>query len=325
MKKENIKMSWYTKTFIIIGSIFGGLFSLILVTLLSFNIAKIFIYSDYYSVREIVCTNNGLGNNFVSQGTAITNNGKYIITSGYMSNKAASRVYITEIESGKYTFVSLEKEEGVKSTYHFGGVAVSGDTIYLAANRSIYTISLENAIESETITIKKIASVNCSASYIFCDDTYLYVGEFFDGGQYKTNNSFEYNGRAYNALVEKYAIGSYDSPQAVYWVRDRVQGFAMNELGDVVLSTSYGITSSIYYYYKNNAIIPTGAELFGAPTYVLETEHLTLNGPAMSEDLDYLDGKFYTNFETASNKYIFGKFFFNADKIVSLDFSKLGK
>ena len=41
----------------------------------------------------------------------------------------------------------------------------------------------------------------------------------------------------------------------------------------------------------------------------------------MSEDLDYYDGKVITLFESACDKYIFGKFFF-ANKIVSLDINK---
>ena len=39
----------------------------------------------------------------------------------------------------------------------------------------------------------------------------------------------------------------------------------------------------------------------------------------MAEGLDYLDGEVITLTESASNKYIFGKFFF-ANKIVSLKF-----
>ena len=50
---------------------------------------------------------------------------------------------------------------------------------------------------------------------------------------------------------------------------------------------------------------------------------MVITAPAMSEDLDYANGKFYTNFESACNKYIFGKFFINSDKIVALDIEKL--
>ena len=155
------------------------------------------------------------------------------------------------------------------------------------------------------------------------DDTYIYVGEFYDGKQYVTENSVTYNNKTYNAIVEQYTLGSYTAPYAVYGIRDKVQGFAVSDKGDMLLSTSFGLASSNFYYYKNTSVINTGETYLSAPLYVLENEDLKLSGPAMSEDLDFLNGKFYTNFESACNKYIFGKFFFNSDKIVALDFSGL--
>ena len=44
-------------------------------------------------------------------------------------------------------------------------------------------------------------------------------------------------------------------------------------------------------------------------------------GPAMSEGLDFYEGRVITLTESASNKYIFGKFFF-ANKIVGLEIGK---
>ena len=46
------------------------------------------------------------------------------------------------------------------------------------------------------------------------------------------------------------------------------------------------------------------------------------DGPAMAEGLDFYKGKIITLTESASNKYIFGKFFF-ANDIVSLDLDEL--
>jgi hypothetical protein len=43
-----------------------------------------------------------------------------------------------------------------------------------------------------------------------------------------------------------------------------------------------------------------------------------IHGPAMGEDLDYYNGKIITLTESASTKYIFGKFF-GATKIVDLN------
>lgn len=323
METKKTKMKWWNKTLIIIGSFFGGLFSLILVVLLSLNIVKFSIYSDYYSIREIVCTNHGLNDNYVSQGTAITNDGNYVITSGYMKDKTASRIYITNTSNNTFHCVSFLKPDGKAAKYHFGGVAVSNDTIFLASNDSIFTVSLTEAMNNDELTLNLLFEVNNSASFVFVDDTYIYVGEFYDGKQYVTENSLTYNNKTYNAIVEQYTLGSYTAPYAVYGIRDKVQGFAVSDKGDMLLSTSFGLTSSNFYYYKNTSVINTGETYLSAPLYVLENEDFKLSGPAMSEDLDFLNGKFYTNFESACNKYIFGKFFFNSDKIVALDFSGL--
>ena len=63
--------------------------------------------------------------------------------------------------------------------------------------------------------------------------------------------------------------------------------------------------------------VDSGEMLDGAKVYYLDNVVKTFNGPAMGEDLDVdSDGKIVTLTESASNKYIFGKFFF-ANKIVS--------
>lgn len=323
METSKKKLSWWKKTLIIFGSTIMGIISLALITVLSFNLIKFGIYSDYYSIRENVCINPGLNDNFVSQGTAITNDGKIVITCGYMSDKTNSRIYIIDTETNATHKVDLVNEDGSASKGHFGGVAESNKMLYLATSGYVWSIDLYQASKSETIEVKKLFEVNNRASYIFTDDTYLYVGEYYDKGKYETGHTYEYNDVTYNAIVSKYELANPGAPLAVYAVRNNVQGFAMDENGNILLSTSFGLTSSQFYYYKNSSIVDTGDTLDGAPLYVLETADLQVSGPAMSEDLDYLNGKFYTNFESACNKYVFGKFFVNSDQIVALDFNKL--
>ena len=89
----------------------------------------------------------------------------------------------------------------------------------------------------------------------------------------------------------------------------------------MVLSTSYGLTDSVYYIYEEDKAVDSGLTLDGAPVYYLTEVKEQFKGPAMAEGLAEYKGQIITLTESASDKYIFGKFFF-ADQIVSLDLSK---
>ena len=87
------------------------------------------------------------------------------------------------------------------------------------------------------------------------------------------------------------------------------------------MSTSYGISDSVYYVYDESNAAASGQTMDGAPVYYLGKCQRELLGPAMAEGIDYYDGKVITLTESASDKYIFGKFFC-ATKIVSIDINK---
>ena len=73
--------------------------------------------------------------------------------------------------------------------------------------------------------------------------------------------------------------------------------------------------------YNEQDATDSGELLDGAPLYHLTEATKVMKGPAMREDMDWYNGRVITLSESASNKYIYGKFFF-ADKIVGLDFTK---
>lgn len=324
---EKKKMAWWKKTLIGIGSSIGGIIAFLLTFILILNVGKWGIYHSYYSVREIVCTNHGLNENYVSQGTAITNDGQYVLTSGYMSDKSHSRVYLTNTKTDETKYIRFERN-GKKNTYHCGGIATSGDNVYVVSNDKIFIISLtaiKNAENGAIFELGEGYDVNNQGSYVFTDDKYLYVGEFHDGKAYITDNPVLYEGVQHYAICSVYDLNDLTKLVKVYSVRDKVQGFAISAAGGILLSTSFGLTSSELYYYKESSLIDTQQTYDGAPLYFLKDHNMVITAPAMSEDLDYANGKFYTNFESGCNKYIFGKFFINSDKIVALDIEKLAR
>ena len=299
-----------------------GIISLVVVAWGGLNIAKFAIYSEYYSINENVCKNPGLNDGFVCQGIAANEANNVFIVSGYMKDHSASRLYITDKNNESY-FVSLSSN-GKAFKGHAGGVATTGDNIYLASGDTIYTFSLSEVLNSENgaiIDIGEGIEVNNQASFVYTDETHLYVGEFHDGENYITEHPYQTNDGKYYAIISRYPLNDLTTPNKIYSIRNKVQGACFTPDGKVVLSTSYGLTSSVFYVYNEADAVDSGQTLDGAPVYYLNNCLNEIKGPAMSEDLDYYDGKVITLFESACNKFIFGKFFF-ANKIVSLDINK---
>ncbi|MBE6694722.1 MAG: hypothetical protein E7589_08155 [Ruminococcaceae bacterium] len=306
----------------IVISIVAGLLGLVILALAGLNLAKFVIYSEYYSVKTDLCKNPGLGDGFVCQGICADEDSGKILVSGYMMNDSASRIYVTDKENNSY-YVSLSAD-GKAFMGHVGGVATDGNKVYVASDAAINILSFDillAAKNGDILEFENVVPVNNEASFIFADDEHLYVGEFHDGTNYVTDHPYTTPDGKFYAIVSRYSYDDLTAPDKIYSIRNKVQGFCVTPEGDVVLSTSYGLADSYYYVYSEAEAIDSGLTLDGAPVYYLNGCKREIKGPAMAEGLDWLDGKVITLTESASNKYIFGKFFF-ADKIVALDLKK---
>lgn len=284
------------------------------------NIAKFVLYSEYYSIETDVCENPGLSDGFVCQGICISEENEKILVSGYMKDHSASRVYITDLDDNSY-YVSLYIGEKAFDG-HAGGIATYKDKVYIASEDTVYTLSLADLLgakNADTIDMGEGVEVNNEASFIYADDNYVYVGEFHDGEAYVTDHPYETLDGKFFAIVSRYSHDDLTKPDKIYSIRNKVQGICFTPDGKVVLSTSYGLADSVYYVYDESEAIDSGLTLDGAPVFYLNGCKREVKGPAMAEGLDYYNGKIITLTESASDKYIYGKFFF-ANKIVSLEF-----
>lgn len=307
----------------VLGIILGSIVALFVIVILGLNLAKFAIYSEYYSIETEYCPNPGISDGFVQQGIASVDGSGLTLVCGYMKDKTqSSRIYVCDSKEVKH-YVNLMN---VKKPYtgHAGGLATDGNNIYIANGSKIYTIDLAEVLRSENgaeIQIGKGTPVNNNASFVFCDQEYLYVGEFNYGDSYKCSHLYQTKEGLHKAIVTKYSLNDLTTPLKIYSIRDKVQGIAFVD-GYVVMSTSYGVADSVYYIYNEADAFDSGETLDGAKVYYLEECIKEFNGPAMGEDLDVYNGKIMTLTESASDKYIFGKFFF-ANDVVLLDFKKL--
>lgn len=297
---------------------------LIILVIGGLNVAKFAIYRDYYKAEQTICKNPGLNDGFVCQGIAAAEQHGLILVSGYMKDKSASRIYVTTTENESY-YVTLNCD-GAKYTGHAGGIAVSGDCAYIANGSKIFTFSLSDVIGAEngdSVNIGRGVKVNNKASFLYTDDEYLYVGSFTEPGASQVDeHTFETAEGTHYAICSVYRINDLSAPVKVYSLRDYVQGICFTPNGEIALSTSHGLTSSVYYIYNENEATDSGKTLDGAPVFYLERAAKEFKGPAMAEGLDYYDGKIITLTESASDKYIFGKLFF-ANDIIGIDLSLL--
>lgn len=295
---------------IVLGSIVG----LVVLFLGSLNLIKFALYSDYYGIRDKVAVNPGLNEGAVPQGIAVDTERDIILTSAYMADDSPSRIYITNSKN-ESRYVELYYVNGKPFTGHVGGISLSGEYVFIANNDKIYKLTLNEVLTKSLLLLGDHNSykVNNQASFTFADDEYLYVGEFHYGPYV-----CEHEIGDYHAICTKYSLNDLNTPVAIYSIRDKVQGFCVTDEGDIVLSTSWSLADSHFYVYDSESIVQDGTYQ-GVPLYVLDNPSQVIKAPAMSEDLSYSNGKVYTMYENACNKYIFGKFFFASNKVVALD------
>lgn len=315
----------------IIGIVLGILLSLVIICWGGLNVAKFAIYSEYYDMETTIADNPGIGDGFICQGIAVSEENGVILVSGYMKDESNSRIYVTDFESNSY-YVALTLD-GEKYTGHAGGVAITEDTVYIAGDDVIHRASLATILSAkngDTVEITEGIPVNNGASFVFSDETYVYVGEFHrDDENYKRNHIYETAEGTHYAIISRYSHSDMSTatadtvlkPSKVYSIRELVQGACFMPDGTIVLSTSWGLNSSGYYVYDETKLTPSGETFDDAPVYYLDTPVKQFDGPAMSEDMDYYNGMAITLTESASDKYIFGKFFF-ANDIVGLTIKK---
>lgn len=304
---------------IIICKIVGIVCLAVVFAILALNLLKFAIYPDYYAIKTDICINPGLGDGFVCQGICEYEEGGKFFISGYMQGEKASRIYVTDTENDSY-YVSLSLA-GEDFKGHVGGIAAHGEEIYIVCDHAIHLLPLQRLLDAkngDVLEIVDVIEMDNAGSSVYADDNYLYVGEFHNGAEYITYHPYDTPDGRYHAIITRYSLDDLTSPDKIYSIRDKVQGICFTPNGKICLSTSFGLTDSHYYVYDESKATDSGLTLHGAPVFYLWDVEKTISGPAMAEGIDYYNGQIITLSESASNKYIFGKFFF-ADKIVALD------
>lgn len=291
--------------------------------------------SSYYSASEAAFEIPGLDGDFVPQNVCYDAARDSFILSGYSATDEASPIYIVDRKTGDFDEVRLKKEDGSDFTGHSGGIAVWRDYVYIAggADYCVYVFSYADLLDGDTATclgnvsFKTDKGETLRASFLTVLNAdigaKLVVGEFYNGDNYLLPESHKVvtaAGDEQHALAFVFDLtpdaefGVVPTPKAAWSIPDKSQGACYASGDKILFSTSYGLAHSYVYEYdlskapKSQKTISFG----GNEIPLLELDSASRIGeyklPPMSGGIIYLDDKLYTIYESASNKYIFGKF-----------------
>ncbi len=343
-----------TKALKITLSVIAGIVMAVAILLALVKIGEKLVFAPYYFNSETEFKVPGLAHGFVQQGFDYyegdegTDEDDRFFVSGYMKDTTlASRVYVLNKDGKVLSITQLREKDYGEYTGHCGGITHDGKYVYVSNddndNMSLDVFSLDDILGGKEMTsICGSVFVYQKPAFCYVADGKLYTGNFHREETRGTDKEYlspdkviALGDEKATALMtvfeldhERYAdnFGVASEPSEAYAIPSQVQGMAMTKDGNIVFSTSWGISKSHLYIYdmkgvKDNTKTTTDIfkdkELFGdkaldknVDLYVMGSEHLykDVKAPPMAEELVYLDGKIYVMNESASKKYIFGRF-----------------
>ena len=320
MKKKLLK---------IIGAVVIGIVLLTVLVLLGFKLVDYVRHHDFYANAKPAFAMPGVGDDFVQQGFDYIPEEGIFLAAGYMNDGTASRVYVL-YPDGTITYTALKKADGSDYKGHTGGIAHFGHSIYITGSDGIDVFSYDEILSGAESTkmLTTVATFNDPA-YCYVQNGYLLSGAFYREGSHETA-AYEHMttpaGDQHRSIITVFKLEAWlvhgidPTPVAVISTPDHVQGMCITEDGRVILSTSYGLSTSKLMVYDPTKIASStvsfagtteGGEIFDfgtLPVYYLDSSSLVkiVKAPPMAEEMVWLEGKVYILNESASSKYIFG-------------------
>lgn len=304
-------------------------------------------YDSFYDTANKEFYIPGLMEGYVPQGFDYIEEEKVYLACGYMSDGSMSRVYVIDEDGEKCFYKELKKTNADDYTGHTGGIAYYGNYVYITGDTGIDVFELSEILDESKqyayargqISTEKFG---IDPAFCFVYDGELYTGAFHREEDYKTPESHHIktpNGDENKALMISFELSTdtrnshfgvwgvtsgetvEPTPVSAYSMPSYVQGVCVTDNNRLVVSTSWGLTTSHLYIYDFEKIkSATNSDLskqifgdnieFAIPLYFVDNSALveTIDAPPMAEEIIYREGKIWIMNESACNKYIFGKF-----------------
>ena len=308
-----------TKKIIAITSL--ALFFIAFVAVMVYYFGASYKQFDKISSANIVIP--GLDTKFVPQGITYVQETDNFLISGYMSDSTPSRIYVVNKSSGDHIKYVTMSVDGSPYTLHAGGITTYQNYLYVAGDKVVVRFDLgmlELAEHQGEITAIDSFQTGNGCDFLVTYNNQLIVGEFYKKDKYETptahhittNNQTNYAlSYIYNFNpANQYGLESL-TPTGAISMPNQVQGMTFTKSGDIFLSTSYSIPSSMLYTYENVLANPSEKTVTlnntQVPLYILDSKVLktSLKAPSMSEEAILVEDKVYLLFESNCKKYRF--------------------
>lgn len=312
------------KIFIVIVLVVG-------LALLGFKAYDGIKHAAFYKNADPAFKTPGTNDGFVQQGFDYIEEEKAFLVTGYTSNGKPSRVYVIK-EDGSTTCTELKKADGSDYTGHTGGIVRNGEFVYITGGNGVDVFSYGDILAGKA-AVQKLGEVKTytDPAHCYIENGYLLTGSFFIEEDYETPAHERMTtpcGDENTSIITVFKLdgaqpfGVDPTPKAVISTRRCVQGMCVTDDGKVILSTSYGLSTSQLFVYDASELpieenytfegTTEDGEAFsftGLKLLYLESADCVevIKAPPMAEELVYADGKIYIMNESACNKYIFGK------------------
>ena len=294
----------------------------VIILFLGIKVGEKFAFAGFYNRARVELPIPGTNSGFIGQGLDYVEDEDVFLSCGYSAKKGdCSMVYIMRMD-GSSKKTALKNADGSNYTGHTGGIAHYKDYCYITGEDGCDVFPLADILAGGEA--KKVGEIHSpeghDPAYVVIRGDRLYEGSFYRAGNYETPENERIvtpAGDKNTSLIYEYKLDDSatfcvdETPIAAYSATGLVQGMTFTE-DEIVLSTSYGLAASHLKYYNLSAAQCENKTIGEntLPLYYLDSSCLTRNvtAPPMSEEIVYKGGRIYIMTESASNKYIFGKF-----------------
>lgn len=309
----------------IIFGIIGGIIIAAALVVFGVNVFVQLTYAQFNEKASVAVPIPGLNNGFIPQDIDYLDDADAWLFSGYAQNDAASPIYKRNSDESVARIVP-ELPNGEAYAGHGSGITSNNDYVFLTQDEGILVFSAEDVATAEDGQhVRAIGEkpLDFTPAFMNIENGILYLGNFYREGNYETPDHHRIEtpaGETNPAVMYAYpqddqaSFGFADAADRVYSITERIQGMCETPSGNIVLSQSYGLASSYLLEYGTTDIQPVGtfyADGQEVPLYSLNSGNLEneISAPPMSEGIEYHEGKIYVSFESATDKYIFGKLY----------------